>query len=506
MTAYPLPAPNIIVEQPASRRAPSLRLLRALALKRRLEGGDMDRDVPLCVAVEGALVRGRITQEAALTLLCTRPGKLLPLLFGTWRHPAQLKARLGEMARMDPAILPFRQETLRFLRDQRARGRTLVLVGADYHGTVRAVADYLGIFTYSLGSDGDHELSAASRARLLCSIFGPAGFDYVGEGTCDIPAWATARRAIIASPAPRVLDHPTWNSQTADILVERRRRPFAWLDALRPSRWPRSLLIFAPLLALGVPAFHSLVALYCAFCALCLVAAASDLVADMAHLSEDRRDPLTRRRPLASGHLEFDRALVLAGFVAALGFVLAAIVSPVFAGWLVLYPVLALAYAFWLKRVAGLDVLGLAALDLHRLTAGAIVLGVTPFFWQIAFATPFFIGAAAWHRHAALVRVGLRQSPAERAECTSLPLLGMATGYVSALVLALYAHSGDPDGALGPPLLSWFLCPILLFGVTIAWTAGRVVLARIRAIARRALCAAAMAAMLLAEALILFRG
>jgi hypothetical protein len=82
----------------------------------------------------------------------------------------------------------------------------------------------------------------------------------------------------------------------------------------------------------------------------------------------------------------------------------------------------------------------------------------------------------------------------------------MATGYVSALVLALYAHSGDPDGALGPPLLSWFLCPILLFGVTIAWTAGRVVLARIRAIARRALCAAAMAAMLLAEALILFRG
>ena len=47
---------------------------------------------------------------------------------------------------------------------------------------------------------------------------------------------------------------------------------FAWLDALRPSRWPRSLLIFAPLLALGVPALDSLVALYCAFCALGLVA------------------------------------------------------------------------------------------------------------------------------------------------------------------------------------------------------------------------------------------
>ena len=56
MTAYPLPAPDI-VEQAPPRRAPSLRLLRALALKRRLENRDLDRDVPLCVAVEGALVR-----------------------------------------------------------------------------------------------------------------------------------------------------------------------------------------------------------------------------------------------------------------------------------------------------------------------------------------------------------------------------------------------------------------------------------------------------------------
>jgi 4-hydroxybenzoate polyprenyltransferase len=504
MTAHALLAANVS-ERTAPGRAPSLRLLRALALKRRLENRDLDRNIPLCVGVEGALVRGRITQEAALALICAHPWKVLPLLFDAWRRPARFEARVGEMTRLDPSILPFRHETLRFLRDQRARGRTLVLVGTACQETVRAIADHLGIFAYSLGGDDAQELTAASRARLLCAVFGPGGFDYVGEGARDIPTWATARRAIIASPAPRVLVHPTWNSQTADILTEGRQRAFAWLDALRPSRWPRALLVFAPLLGLEMPAPHRLVALYCAFCALGLVAAASDVISDMAHLSEDRRDLLNRRRPLASGYLGFDRALVLAGFSGTLGFLLAAIVSPVFAGWLAFYPILALGYAFRLKRTAGLDVLALAALDLYRIAAGAIVLGVAPFFWQIAFATPFFIGAAAWHRHAALARRP-KLSPAEGVECTRLRPLGMASGYVSVLVLALYGHGGDPAHSLGPPLVSWLLCPVLLFGVTMAWMAEDALRTRIRGLATRGLRVLVTTAVFLVVALVLFRG
>ncbi|MBN9590224.1 MAG: hypothetical protein BGN85_11610 [Alphaproteobacteria bacterium 64-11] len=493
-------------EEAARGRAPSLRLLRALALKRRLENRDLDRDVPLCVGLEGALVRGRVTQEAALSLLCTRPWKLLPLLLGAWRHPARFKARLGEMTRLDPAILPFRRETLCYLRDQRARGRMVVLVGAAYQGTVRAIAEYLGIFAYSMGSDREQELTPASRARLLCATFGPGGFDYVGEDAGDIPTWATARRAVIASPAPRLLNHSTWNSQTADILAAARRPALAWLDALRPSRWPRCLLIFAPLIGQVMVSAERLVALYCAFCALGLVAAASDLISDMAHLSEDRRDPLKRRRPLASGHLAFDRALVLAGFLAALGFLLATIVSPVFAGWLALYPVLALAYAFRLKRVPGFDVLALAVLDLHRLVAGAVILTIAPSFWQMAFATPFLIGIAAWQRHGALARLGLKQSAMERAECNNLPLLGMAAGYVSVLVLALYAHGGDPAHSLGPPLLAAILCPALLVGVTTAWVAGGGFLSRLLAVVYRIARGVALMVALFFVVLVLLRG
>ncbi len=503
MTAHALLAPDILEKTPE--RIPSLRLLRALALKRRLENRDLDRNIPLCVGVEGALVRGRITQEVALALICAKPWKALPLLFDAWRRPPRFEARVGELTRLDPSILPFRHETLRFLRDQRARGRTLVLVGTARQETVRAIADYLGIFAYSLGGGDAQELTAASRARLLCAAFGAGGFDYVGEGARDIPTWATARRAIIASPAPRVLVHPTWNSQTADILAEGWHRSFAWLDAMRPSRWPRALLIFTPLLGLEMPGPYSLVALYCAFCALVLVAAAGDLISDMAHLSEDRRDPLNRRRPLASGYLGFDRALVLAAFVGTLGFLLAVIVSPFFAAWLALYPLLALGYAFRLKRVVGLDVLALAALDLHRIAGGAVVLGILPFFWQIAFATPFFIGIAAWRRHGALMH-GPKLSPVKGLKCARLRSLGIASGYVSALVLALYGHDGDSARSLGPPLLSWILCPLLLVGVTIAWVAGEALRSRMRDLMMRGLRGFVLIAGLSAVAFTLLKG
>lgn len=166
--------------------APSMRLLRALALKRRLEDGDADDGIPLCVGLDGALVHGRVTHEASLALLRARPVVFLRLLPLAWRRPALFKARLSELARLDPALLPFRRETLRFLHEHHARGRALVLVGTVNQSMVRAVADHLGIFCQGLGSDGRRDLTATEQARLLCAAFGPGEFDYVGA-MCRVP-------------------------------------------------------------------------------------------------------------------------------------------------------------------------------------------------------------------------------------------------------------------------------------------------------------------------------
>jgi hypothetical protein len=414
--------------QATGMRAPSLRLLRALALKRRLENKDRDPEIPLCVALDNTLLHGQISDEASLVLLRARPGVLLRLLPMAFRCPALFRAYLCRSACLDPARLPFRHETLRFLHDHHAKGRKLVLVGAVDRRLVHAIADHLGIFSQSLGSEAQTSLSPAAQARLLCRSFGPGGFDYVGADRRDILAWATARRAVVISSEPHIVKHPHWESQTASILVVPRPATRAWLDALQPSHWPRSLAALLPLLTLDGFTGARLVQAYCAACACGLVAAGSEMAADMVDL--------TGHRHLRSSPLTPDCASVLAGFLVALAFLVALVVSPALVAWLALYPVMAVVYARWLKHITGLNILWFSALDLHRLLAGGIAVGMDFFSWQVAVAAPFFLALAARHRLVELS--GPNLSHKEQLERRVLPALGIAALLVGALVLALH--------------------------------------------------------------------
>src|SRR5271157_1194664 len=97
----------------------------------------------LCVDLDGSLVATDLLWECIAALLKTNP--LLLLMAPIWfaRGIAHGKRRLAEASRLDPVCLPYRQEVLDYIREQKSFVRKIVLATAADETLARAIADYL---------------------------------------------------------------------------------------------------------------------------------------------------------------------------------------------------------------------------------------------------------------------------------------------------------------------------------------------------------------------------
>src|SRR5262245_39493349 len=97
--------------------------------------------VPLCVDLDGTLVRTDTLIEGVLSVLGGSGIAHLPkLLVG---NRATFKRRVAELGPIDPTLLPYNEEVLAYLREQKAAGRVLVLVTAADSRIAQGVADHL---------------------------------------------------------------------------------------------------------------------------------------------------------------------------------------------------------------------------------------------------------------------------------------------------------------------------------------------------------------------------
>lgn len=450
----------------------TLKVLQAEAFKRRLEGRMDDLSVPLCVDLDGTVIRGNLVHELLLFLMRSRPLTLLGFLLLALFSPTRFRARLSQMPALDPTSLPYRKEILSFLAEEQARGRTIILLSYANFLTAQAVAQHLGLFADVVAASDGRNLTPPEMARLLCVRFGPGQFDYAGQQSHGLGVWRTARRAILVAPPARLLRHRAWNSQEALILTPRSSMISRYIEALRPARWVRNMLVFLPLLAApDAINLQNLIAVYLAFCVFCLVGSASYIVNDLADLISDRRHPAKRRRALASGRLPIAHGLFLAATLAIPGFAIALLLSPAFALAVLFYLALTLSYSFWLKRILILDIFALTGLYLSRILAGGMAVGIAPTFWEVSFAIPFFLGFAVLNRYVAL-EDGQSMKPGRPNLTDDLPMLasfGIAAGYMSVFVIALYTTTTDAALAFRTPEMLWLICPLIMYGISKAW-------------------------------------
>ncbi len=158
------------------------------------------------------------------------------------------------------------------------------------------------------------------------------------------------------------------------------------LTLLRPHQWIKNAFVAAPLF-FTPQAVSGAALVHVALGVACFSAMASAIYVfnDWRDREVDRKHPIKRLRPLAAGTIASGTALAFAFCLALASSAVALIwLSHGFAVVLAIYVLQNLAYNFWLKQIAILDVLCIAIGFVLRIYAGGELIGVTPTVWIVA--------------------------------------------------------------------------------------------------------------------------
>jgi 4-hydroxybenzoate polyprenyltransferase/phosphoserine phosphatase len=428
---------------------------------------------PIVVDLDGTLTTSDTLIESFVETIRRNPWDIFRMPAWIAKGRAVFKARLASHAGSIAETLPYQQPLCDFLRDQRAKGRRIVLATAANQGIARSVAAYLDFFDEVLASDETTNLKGPSKLKAIRTVVGDR-FVYAGDSRSDLPIWEAAESALIVGASARVAQ-----TVRSVVPVEREFPRFqaglrVWVRELRIYQWLKNLLVFVPLLT----SFEfvdpgKLLAAVWGFFAFSLAASATYILNDIADLHSDRRHPRKCNRPLASAQI----SILAAGGVAAVMLALAlGMASRQTAGFLVsllVYLALTTAYTWVIKQYVLLDTLVLALLYTVRIIAGSEAVGVVTSVWLFAFSVFIFFSLALIKRCAELTAVKLTGGEATRGrdyrigDLVVLWPMGVGAGLCAVVVFALFVSAVETEERYATPQLLW------LVGVSLTYWLGR---------------------------------
>lgn len=180
------------------------------------------------------------------------------------------------------------------------------------------------------------------------------------------------------------------------------------ISSMRPRQWPKNGFVFVALLFdRKLFDLSSVLAVLGAFVLLCLMSSAVYLMNDLADIESDRKHPVKKNRPLASGRLNPRVAAVTSFLLAGISLFAGYLLSLELAVILLIYLLSQIAYTFKLKHIVLLDVLTIAAGFVLRIAAGVAVIDVERFSpWLYVFGGFLALFMALGKRRAEIVLLG----------------------------------------------------------------------------------------------------
>jgi 4-hydroxybenzoate polyprenyltransferase len=291
-----------------------------------------------------------------------------------------------------------------------------------------------------------------------------------------LAVWSGAQEAIAVNAPAHVLGQLRRTHPSAQVFDGPTRDWRTWRKALRLQQWAKNALLLIPAVAAHEWSPPVWVALGWAFVAFGLCASATYLLNDLLDIPNDRKHKTKRHRPLACGALSVASALPALGALLILAFVLATSLSWGFAAVLGCYAITTVAYSFNLKRQAVLDVLVLASLYTMRLIAGAVVANVHPSNWLLAISMFLFLSLALVKRCAELEEVihlddtqTARGRGYHQNDLPGLRAMGIGSGFLTVLVLALYIDSQNGQAQYPQVTWLWGVTPLMLWWIMRIW-------------------------------------
>ena len=432
----------------------------------------------LCVDLDGTLIRGNVLWECVLALLKTQPVTLLLLPFWLLAGRASLKRQIAARAELNPARLPYRQQVLELLRQEKTAGRRIALATAADRELAEAIASYLGLFDEVHASDGQVNLKGANKATFLAQHYAATGFEYVGDSAADVEVWRNAQSAYVVGTEARAEQAAAVTTLKATILEPRpsfRASFHMWVNALRGHHWAKNLLLFLPLALSHNLAVEPILRTFAGFALYGLCASGLYILNDLLDLHSDREHPWKKERPFAAGDISIPQgllaSLILLSTALGLGFLL----DWEFGLALLGYSALTMLYSLYLKKVALLDVFVLSSFYSFRILAGALISSTPLSQWFLAFSMFLFLSLAMAKRYSELLNAGdlVRAGNSGRSYRTGdrelLLSLGVGSSFSAAVIFSLYVHSPEVRLLYSSPEFLFLLCPIVLYWLSRTW-------------------------------------
>ncbi len=433
-----------------------------------------DAGLPLAVDLDGTLIRGDLFVEAMLRYVAASPLRVFTLLGWLMRGRAYAKAQLAQAAPCDPGLLPYEPAFLEWLAAERAAGRTIVLATASNQRDAERVAQHVGLFDRVFASDETINLKSRRKAEALRAAF-PDGFVYAGNESADLRVWRAAKAAVVVNASAGLARRAGREFEVEHTVPPQGGMVKALIKAIRPQQWAKNVLVFVPMLV-GQGWFDqsAWINAFIAFFAMSFAASSIYLINDASDIDADRRHHRKRTRPFASGALSPMVGLPISALLAAGGLLLGALVGAL---WLVAAYMIANAfYTFWLKTKQIADVFTLAGLYIIRVVLGGVATGFLASSWLLAFCGFFFFSLALCKRvtevDTAAVGggVGLSRRGYRATDGSILKMMGVASGFLSCLVLALYIQSDIATAShYRWPLLLWLLPASVMYWFCRVW-------------------------------------
>lgn len=161
--------------------------------------------VPLCVDLDGTWIRGDSLTESIRLFLCQKPLQFWRLGYWLIRGRPRLKAELARRTKVDFSAFALNPAFAEFIREEKGRGRRIILISATDERLARAAFEAYGVFDAFYASDGKINLKSAAKAAKLCELFGEGGFDYAGNERADFKVWDKARLPIVVNASGAVV-------------------------------------------------------------------------------------------------------------------------------------------------------------------------------------------------------------------------------------------------------------------------------------------------------------
>lgn len=240
----------------------------------------------------------------------------------------------------------------------------------------------------------------------------------------------------------------------------------ALLRTARPKQWLKNVLVFAAPGAAGVlDQGQELWLTTLAFLAFCCAASATYVWNDLSDIEADRRHPTKRNRPIASGALPVRTARIegVVLLVAAIG------LSAATGRWQTVaivgtYMVLTALYSVWLKHIAVIDLVVIAAGFVLRAAAGAVAVDVPMSRWFVLCVTFGSMFIVVGKRYAESNELGTGRRTRATLEVYSLDYLRTLLAVSVSGVLISYcswAFETSASSTVDVPLYELSIVPLL---------------------------------------------